>query len=756
MDTLTPLSQEPLERENSFNVQDYLQIIKKRKWIIISVFIVFVVTEHFYTERQKPQYRATSRILMSIHRPNLLQIQDIMQGDTASYEYLQTQFEIIKSRKLIGKVIDEMDLLNSPEFFPKPPKKSKLSISSIKKWVVNQSKSILNRPSAKKNVDSNKAVSHHIPIDYNMRKKEALYQRIVSRLEVSIVSESRLVDINFIGYNPALITKFVNTLTKFYINQNLENRVFASEDAQQWLDEKLQSMELKVEESEKALQIYSREAGAVSLENKIQILDNQIASLISDITKTRKDRITLEALYKSSQNPAIAESLTEVVKNNLIQSLNLELANLNQTASEIKERYGPKHPKSIRINTQIDEIKNTLKLETQKIHESIRTDLEIAEAGEKSLVDALERLQNEASSLQEKSIKYGVLKRKTQSNRQMFDLVLQRLKETDLSQGYRTNNIRLVDPAIRPLGPFKPNKRKNFLFGIAFGLFGGLGLAFLIENLDNSVKEPDEIMAKFGVPFLGLVGSHSMNSSKLNQKNGKSILSNLVTIVDPSSNISESLRTIRTNVLFSADGDRQKILMITSALPSEGKTTVASNLAVVMASLGEKVLLIDADLRRPSIHKIFNIKKSPGLSGYLIRQDEYSQILANTEVENLTVIPSGIVPPNPSELLSHPQLLELIKLVGKNFDRVIIDTPPVASVSDPMIISKSSDATIMVIRCGETAREIVQRAIQQLNNVNTKIIGAILNAVDFSKDSYYYQYYYKHYYYKEEADKTEA
>ena len=752
--TNQPQTQETIESQEGFRFQDYWRVVKKRKWIILSVFIVTVVSVSFYNHRLRLVYKATSRILIETERPNIMSFEDVLQIDTASYEYIETQFEIVKSRQLIGKVIDELDLQNSVEFFPKTPSNNNsTSVSNAKKWVVNKMKGLFNALSRKEDEQLDTVPLDDSSADQEIRKRERLYRGVKSRISVNVVGDSRLVDISFVGFHPHIITKIVNTLTRLYIDQNLESRVFASEDATQWLDQKLKSMQKKVEESERELQLYSRQSGAFSLEHKEEILDNQIAQINSALMLARKKRITLETLYKTSQNPELAESLTEIVNNQLIQQLNLELANLKKRASELGKKYGPKHPKIILIASQVEEITKTLKLEVQKIHESILTDLELARAGEQSLLDTLAELENEASTLQDKAIGYGVLKRKMESNRNMFALLLQRLKETDLSQGYRSNNIRLVDPALQPSSPFKPDKRKNVILGMVLGLLGGLGLAFVVENLDNSVKEPDEILTRFGIPFLGLVGSHNLDSGQFARKGGEasSGSAKLITIADPSSSIAESLRTIRTNVLFSADGDKQKIVMVTSALPSEGKTTVASNLAVVMASLGEKVLLVDADLRRPSVHKVFGVSKSPGLSSHLIHQNEYEQILVNTEVKNLTVIPSGIIPPNPSELLSHPQLQELLNKGSKTFDRIIIDTPPVASVSDPMIISKSTGGVIIVIRTGETARDIVMRAVQQLKNVRANVMGAVLNAVDFSKDSYYYQYYYKHYYYQEDG-----
>ena len=745
-------TQDIQEPESEFRLGDYWQIVWKWKWIVLAVFLIVVVTVTTKTYKLRPMYRATGRILIQSSRANYVSSEQGTIHEANTNGYFQTQYEIIRSRSVVGKVIEHLDLKNSPEFSGKKDKKTGLGFAQIKRKTIKFISTKIKQFRGDKDDKPNQTLS---PKDFEpgLVQKELLYHRVASRISVSLVEESRLVDISMTGFHPQIITEIVNSIIKTYINKNLENRLFASEDAVEWLDSRLKTMQEKVEISEKALQEYSRTVGAISLESKLKLMNGELSNVNSQLTKARKERVILERLVGSFESPEIAESIPEIVTNKLVQELNLELSNLTLNESELKRRYGPKHPKLIQISSKIEKITESIDLQIKRIQESKRTELRLAIAAEESLEGALNEKQDEATFISEKSIRYRVLRRDAESNRNMFDLLLKRLKETDLSSGLRTNNIRLVDKAVPPLGPFKPDKQRNIMMGMVFGLLGGLGLAFFIEFLDNSVKEPDEIITRFGIPFLGLVGSHSVENRARAET---SLHEKLITLKEPSSSISESLRTIRTNVIFSADGDKKKTLMVTSALPAEGKTTIASNLAIVMASLGEKVLLIDADLRRPSIHRMFNVPKSPGLSSHLINRKTLDEIIHKTTVENLFIIPSGIIPPNPSELLSHPQLQALLETATQSYNRVIVDTPPVASVADPMIISKVVDAVILVIRSRETARDVVSRAVNQLKNVNSDILGAILNDVDFRKDSYYYQYYYKHYYYKEDKNDQTA
>jgi len=732
---------ESAEDEVEIDLKAYLRIMRKRIWVIVGVFVFILVTAAAITMKTRPMYKASTRILINKENPNVISFEEVLQLDSKSTEYYETQYKIIKSRNLITKVIETLDLKNSTEFLPDDADDKNNLKTRVLEIVIGFWEDVLDIAGKEKDE------SLEIAIDSEAYENERLYQLFLTRLAIKPILKSRLVDLEISGYNPRIITKITNTLASRYIEQNLENRLYASEDAAIWLDERLKGLQVKVETSERALQSYSRQIGIVSIEDKRKSLDQQLDELNSDVIKAKSKRIKLQTLYKNTQDPKFAKSLPQIIENRLIQTLHEKLANLNDVQSKLGEKYGIKHPRMLQISSQIAKIQEMIDIEVKKIHESIYTQYQLALIDERSLIEALETQQEEASFVNEKSIGYGVLKREADSNRQMYDILLKRLKETDMSQGLRTNNIRVIDKAVPPLEPYKPKKKLNLLLGVVLGLFGGIGLAFLIEYLDNTVKEPDEIAIRFGIPFLGLVGNYD---GVLQSKEKNSTDIELITLRDPSSNVSESLRTIRTNVIFSADGDKEKTFMVTSALPGEGKTSVASNLAVVMASLGERVLLIDADLRRPSIHKVFRINKIPGLSSYLIRQKEINEIIVESGIDNLSIIPCGITPPNPSELLSHPQMPALIEYARNSYDRVIIDTPPVASVTDPIIISRQAHAVLFVIRCGVAPRDAVSKSIQQLIQVQANILGAVLNAVDFRKDSYYYQYYYKHYYYKEE------
>ncbi len=727
----------------------YIRVFVKRKWTIISIFVIVVTLVSIHTARLPLKYKATTRLHFSRQSQRLVSVDDLFRMESDTKDYLVTQLMVLRSRPLLEKVIEKLDLKNDEEFETPPEEVGLTDPDNIKimleEWY-GKFVAFVKKQDYEPDVNKNDGDDTKHLIDPELRRREQLFREVASRIRHDNTKNSSMVNVSFVGYNPKTITKVINTLVQLYVEQSVEDRLLASEDAGLWLSDQLNTMRLKVEEAERALQGYREEVGIINFDERSKITAREISELNRQITEIKRKRLTWETLYENSLDPNLWDSLPAIIENPLIQELQISLATLENTHSELSKKYGPKHPKLEQLQSQIENADENISQEIEKIHESTYTEYQLAVETEKILLEALNTLKNEAAYINEKSIRYGFLLRDVESNRIMYDLLLKRLKETDLTSGIAQANVRIIDPAAIPLTPFEPNKKRKVLLGIILGLCGGIGMAFLIEHLDNTVKDPDEITAKFGVPFLGLVGHHTVKARKVPE--GERDIK-LISITEPTSTIAESLRTIRTNVLFSYDPNETPIMMITSALPGEGKTTIATNMAVVMASLGDKVLLIDADLRRPSIHKRFGITKTPGLSNYLIGQNTLEEVLHDSGVKNLSLIPCGVIPPNPSELLSHPQMRKLLRIASKDFSSILIDTAPVASVTDSLIIGRVVHAAVLVIRYRSTAKNAVGKAVQQLTNVGTNLMGAVLNDVDFSKDSYYYQYYSKYYYYRE-------
>jgi succinoglycan biosynthesis transport protein ExoP len=409
-----------------------------------------------------------------------------------------------------------------------------------------------------------------------------------------------------------------------------------------------------------------------------------------------------------------------------------DIRQVKQQILELNQRYGPKHPLMIETQNALSDLQRQLKLETEKAIATIKNEYEAAVAQERTLQSALTRAKQEALSLNEKMMEYNLLKRDVDANRSIYETLLMRTKEENLTGNIRNVNVWVTEKAEVPEDPIKPNKLINFALGGFLGLIGGIGMAFFMEHLDNTIKDPDETEKKFGYPVIGVV-------ELLDKKNADNYAQ-----AEPSSSFSESIISLRTAVLLSSADKPPKTVMITSTSPSEGKTTIAINLAQSIAQLGSTVMLIDADLRRPRVHKAFEMSNSEGLSTYLAGVD--SSLTTHWDENNkISVLCSGTIPPNPSELLSADRFSLLLDKSKNSFDIIIIDTPPLLSAADALILSKLVEGSIVITKFGETTNERLQRGLKSLQDVNARIMGLVINGIDKKKSDYFSHYGYYQY-----------
>jgi succinoglycan biosynthesis transport protein ExoP len=635
---------EPLKErsEREINLRDYLRVILKRRWAAISVFVVVVVTITVGSFAMKPVYRATCQVLIERENPTAVKIEEMLAVDANSTDYYQTQYEILKSKLLAQRAIQELGLEDYPEFNPKPKKQ--------------------------------------LP-----DRENQLIKAYEGRLTIHPIKNSRLVDISFDSHDPKLAAHLANTHARLYMEFNLERKFGISQDAVQWLNKRIQEIPKELASS-----------GQGNFGERDNLIAQNLRNLNDALTPAKADKNKGRNLYaelneSSAQNPSSIGSVTEVLRNPLIQELKAQLVKLEGELSENSMKYGPKHPQMIRLNSQIAQVRAKIAQEMSRITRGSDTENRINLAKEISLIS-------------------------------------------------------IVDPARVPDAPARPKKLLNFLLAVVVGLMGGVGLAFFFEYLDPSIKNSEEIEAQLGMPFLGHV--ENINSVASSKNNGA-----LITLHDPTSHIAEEFRTISMNILFSIPDKSGKIIIITSALAEEGKTTMAANIAIVMAQIGKRVLLIDADMRKPVIHTLFDVAKAPGLSDFLAQGADLSSLIVRTSIKDLSIISAGTPPPNPSVLLLSPKMAGFIEEMRKKYDFVIIDSPPTMMMSDTPAMAPAADGVVMVIKSGVTPRPTVQKAVQQLVQANAKLTGAVLNCHDIKGEGYYYHYYrdYYHRYYGSEG-----
>lgn len=700
---------------------DYFKIVYRRRWVAATAFFVIFIGVIIYTFTATPLYESRAQLLIDVNEPNVVSFREVVEQGKATDDYYQTQYKILQSRSLAKRTLGTLKLFDHP-FFAGERTTHGLA-AAIGAVVV----------TARRFAGLGKSVEQHEPSE--SAKESAAYDAFLRGLTIAPVRDSRLVDLKFTSPDGVMSAHLVNALARAYIAQNLEYKFLASKQASDWLKQRLAEQRGQVEASELALQRYREEGDAVALEDRQNIIVQKLADLNGAVTRAKTERFEKEALHNQvraiQQDRRALDTFPAILSNSFIQQLKAELAQLQRQEAQLQDKLGERHPDLLKVRSGIGTAEAKLRAEVDKVVQSVRNEFLSSLAQERSLIQALEAQKIEALALNRKSIGYGVLRRDSDSNRQIYESLLQQAKETGISGELNTSNIRLVDEAEVPQQPVRPRKGLNLLLGALGGCFVGLGLAFFFEYLDNRVKSPDDITDQLGLPFLGLVPAARLSDSDPLLITGG---------VPP--NFVEAFKTIRTNVLFSTADEGMRVIAVTSSQPAEGKTVVAANLAIGLAEAGERVLLIDADMRRPRLHDAFSCRAEPGLSNLLVGNAKMSESVRSSTVPGLLLLPSGRIPPNPAELLGSRRFRDFLASLKDQFDWVVIDSPPVLPVTDASVITTVCSGTVFVVGSDMTSRAAAEAALQQLSRVRAPIIGAVLNRVELDRHAYYYSQYY--------------
>jgi len=577
-------------------------------------------------------------------------------------------------------------------------------------------------------------------------------------LRVTLSQNSRIIEVHYRSADPQLAANVVNTLMQTYVEDNRKARFESTMQASDWLQKQLVDLQMKVETSQEKLVRYQKEHEILGIDEKQNIITSKLDELNKVLTAAESERMDKEALYRmveSGDPDAIATTAGgdsgsgSQAASALLATLLSKQADLKIQSADLNTQFGPSYPKLAQLNNQLKEVDSQIQSEMRKVASKVRGQYTTALRREGMLRDALEKQKQEANKLNESAIEYNLLKRDSETYRALYEGILQKLKEASVSAGLKSNNFRIVDGARPPTYPIEPNIPRNLAFALMLGLASGVGLAFLLEGLDNTIRTTEQAQNISGLASLGMIplGSKSArdgpNSKRLVIASSKEAVE-LVTQVRPQSQMAESYRALRTSLLLSNLGAPPKVIMVTSALPQEGKTTTSINCAVVLAQKGVRVLLIDADLRRPSIHKTLGMGPRSGLSNVLTGSTTLEQAITRTAIlPNLFVLPAGTPPPNPAELLASSNMRDVLAQLREQYDHIVLDTPPSLSVTDAVVLSPRADAVVLVIRSGKTTKQALRRARDILAQVNAKVVGVLLNAVDLTSPDYYYYYEYQ-------------
>ena len=734
---------------------DYLRVLSKRRWTAIPVFLTVLVVLLIPTFTATPLYEASGRLLIEADTRNVVTFKAVVEQDSATLEFYQTQYRILESRALARATIDALKLWDHPEFggtpdandgkedgekAPERPSRLVHLLSTAVAAVHGSLTTLMGGIEPEKP----QLASTPGPGEPDAHDESAEQSRVVAaflaRLSIEPVRNSRLVDVKFRSRDPKLAADVANALSQAYIRQTQDTKFQASREATDWLGNQLLEQRKEVEGSELALQKYRERNNATSTEDPQ--VTQKLAELSTAVTRAKTDRIYKETLYNQLQaikkDPAALAMFPPVLNNGFIQQLRGEVATLQRQEAELSEKYGNLYPQLIEVRNSVKSAQSKLDREIASIAESIQSEYQTAKNQEAQLTAVLESQKAEALALNRKAIGYRALERDAASNRQIFESLLQRTKETTISGELKTNSIRITDAADVPRSPVWPEKQRNFLFAICAGALLAIVFAFFVEYMDNKIKTPDDIKWDLGVTCLGMVPKIDYKPSK----GGSPLLNNGVP-----PNFSEAFRSLRTNVLFSVNGGMINALVVTSTAPGEGKTLIASNLAVGFALAGQRVLLMDADMRRPRTHVIFGVQQEPGLSDLMIDQSRMvADVVSKSSVPNLWVLPAGRLPPNPAELLSSRRFNKFLEKVQEQFDWVIIDSPPVMAVTDASILAHLASGVLFVTAADVTNRPAAVRAMEQLAAAKARLIGAVLNRADVERNAYFYAPYYRNEY----------
>lgn len=706
---------------------DRLAVLHKYRYPALAVFLAVVGWSMLDSYTTVPVYRATARVLIDEENAGL-------PGDfrdTFYYQdpepYLNTQYRILRGRDLARRVVAKLNLQQVPEFNGQGPQPTPLAqvIQTVKQAVTAPIRAVW--------PDSDETIPAEEPRADETAVESALVDAFLARVAVEPVRGSRLVDVTFEATDPAFAARAVNTLVQEYVNQNLEVRISSLTNQLAWLEGEVKRQQQQLEASERALAEYRETQDAAALADNQNIVISRLNQLSDEATRARTDRIQKQTIWEQVEKAGEdRESLSVILQNQMVQSLRARLTDLRRQRAQLLERYFEKHPDVIKVTAEIETVEQQYTREIQKAVQNARAEYEAALARERELNRELERQKEAAAALNRKNVDYSILLRTAETNRQTYNDLLRREQELRVIANSRANNVRVVDEAQVPTAPYAPNHRRDWMMALLLGTVLAVGFVFLLDYMDDTIRTPDDVKRRLNLMLLGMVPAVKGERNPL--------LSGPVP-----HEFSEAFRSLRTTLVAQSGASGATLVAVTSAQPLEGKTTTAANVAMALAVGGARVLLIDADMRRPSVHKVVRLSNERGLSQLLAGQARMREVVQRTHDPNLLVITAGRTPSNPSELLASERMRALVAgLETGPFDWIIIDTPPILAVTDAAVVAPLARRVLFVIGAEMTPWRLAERAVETLRSSRPEQIYAVLNKVDFARNKYYYSRYYGH------------
>lgn len=731
---------------NLFDIAGYWMILLRNKWLILFCGLFCLALASLYAAKSVPIYQASVKIQADPTTPSALSGGQNMMSPPV-FLFYETQYEIIQSRTVAEAVVKKLDLVNrykQAQLAKQNQPQGNGIISQIKglktklATLFGQLKAdIIGQPIQESKPSPR--TDEQIAIQ--------LAQKIQSGLKVKGGRKSQMIDISYQSDNPELATEIVNTVADAYISFGLQTRLSQIKDTASWLSEQLTELKQNLKTSEDKLQAYKKTQGLVDTQQQQQIANTQLSNLNTELIKAQTQHAAAQELYtqamqaKNKHNGYL--SLSPVMQNSSVKALVSEEARLSNRVIELSKRYGEKHPKMVAARSDLNSTSQNLQREAEKVVSNIEKQYRLTQLQVTNIEKLIRENKQNLQSLQGNNYELGRLEREVEENRRVYDSFVTRLMEADVSGDYEASNIKIIDKATQPKRPIKPNVKAILAAGLFVGLVLGVLVALLRASLERSFHTPEHVENKLKISGLGIT-----QLVKNFKKEGKPEVQYLT---NNRSTFAESINTIRTGILFSEIENPPKVTLVTSSSGSEGKSTLAVNLALAFSQL-DKTLLLELDLRKPSISDSLKLTNPLGMREILSEGVSHQQAICQLEgEENLDIIHAGSIPNNPLELISSTAFRQLLQNLKQVYTHIIIDSPPILPVSDAGVLAQLSDSVILAVRAERTSIKNAQESVKRLNKLNANIAGGVLTAAEPKKMSYYGESYHQAEYYGYQA-----
>jgi capsular exopolysaccharide synthesis family protein len=677
MATLGPPSLDP-SGDREFDPRYYAELLWRGRALVIAAAVVGLTLGIVVGLLQTPEYRAGAMLQIEPPTPTFLTVTDALVGGGGFWQntdFYNTQFKVLRSKGLAEKVVDRLKLKDQPAFRGHP------------------------EPGA----------------------------LLLSHVGVEPVPESRLVVVYVIHPNPKEAALWVNTLAEVYIEQTLEGRVEAARKAYEWLQERLAATQKNMRGAQDKLFRSIQTQDLFVPEGSVSAVTTSITKLNEDFIAAQARRISLEAALKQlsemRQKGQSLDTVPQVASDTLVLSLNGQLAGLNLDLSRLREKFKDAHPEVQKVQAQIEETQKAKDARAAQIEGGLRAEYVQLQRREADLRGAIDAQKAQAASQSRKATELDSLKKEADSAKNLYEVLLQKLNESDIAASIRSNNVTVVERASEPRAPVRPDKTKIALVALVLGLALGIGLVVARDYLDNTIRNPEEIERYLRLDLLAAVPHHESDNTHL---------------------VTEAYQNLRTALLFARrDELGGQIVLVTGSAPQEGKTTTIVNLARLLGGAGERTVVVDCDLRRAQLHRRLDVTREPGFTDYFVKHDPLDALLKPTATPNLYALSAGPLPPNPPAILARKSLGDLLDQLRGQFEWILIDSPPLASVTDALLLARHADIVVMVVQHNKVDKRVVKRSVAALRRATPNLLGAVLNAVDVSSKGYYYYYYHQ-------------